>query len=280
MPSLGVVANHVWQSTLVAAAIWGMAHWLRHDAARVRHLLWVVASATFLLPFALLVQLAEVIEWPPAPVNEEWSRAGQALGAPFTAESLAARATGVAPTDMSIALVAALWAGGALLSAARWLFWRWHARRLVTRAQPVDIGVAVETRVGAHDAVPGVFGTFRPVLLLPAGLTERLTGAELDAVVAHELCHVRRHDNLTLAMHTVVETIFWFHPAVWWIGRRLLDEQERACDEDVLAGGARPRDTVTQRYDFTLADRLRVSWNSDNPPPGWQIDVLVLERGR
>ncbi len=84
---------------------------------------------------------------------------------------------------------------------------------------------------------PGVFGIFRPVMLLPEGIMDRLTPAQLEAIVAHELCHVRRRDNLTGAIHMIVETIFWFHPLVWWIRARLIDERERACDEEVLRLG-------------------------------------------
>src|SRR6185369_1686767 len=60
-------------------------------------------------------------------------------------------------------------------------------------------------------------------------------------VVAHELCHVRYRDNLSAAIHMFVETVFWFHPLVWWIGKRLVDERERACDEEVLRQGNDPR---------------------------------------
>jgi uncharacterized protein (TIGR03435 family) len=84
---------------------------------------------------------------------------------------------------------------------------------------------------------PGIFGIFRPVLLLPRGIEERLSPAQLGAIIAHEMCHVRRRDNLTAAMHMVVEAIFWFHPAVWWIQTRLLEEREQACDEIVLHSG-------------------------------------------
>jgi bla regulator protein BlaR1 len=87
---------------------------------------------------------------------------------------------------------------------------------------------------------PGVFGIFRPVLLVPEGIFERLTPQQLQAIVAHELCHVRRRDNLAAAFHMVVESIFWFHPLVWWIGSRLVDERERACDEEVLRQGSEP----------------------------------------
>ncbi len=81
---------------------------------------------------------------------------------------------------------------------------------------------------------PGIFGIFRPVLLMPDGILERLSPEQMQAIVAHEMCHVRRRDNLTFAIHMIVETLFWFHPAVWWIGARLIEERERACDESVV----------------------------------------------
>ena len=88
---------------------------------------------------------------------------------------------------------------------------------------------------------PGVFGVFRPVLLLPEGIIEKLTAAQLQAILAHELCHVRRRDNLATAMRMLVEAMFWFHPLVWWMGARLVEERERACDEEVLRKGSDPR---------------------------------------
>src|SRR5206468_2258299 len=88
---------------------------------------------------------------------------------------------------------------------------------------------------------PGIVGVFHPVLLLPAGIAQRLTAQQLDAVFAHELCHVRRRDNLSSAIHMIAEALFWFHPLVWWIGARLVEERERACDEGVLRLGKEPR---------------------------------------
>src|SRR5262249_35922462 len=85
---------------------------------------------------------------------------------------------------------------------------------------------------------PGVFSVFRTVLLLPDSIVDRLAPAELQAILAHELCHVRRRDNLAALMHMAVEAVFWFHPLVWWLGARLMDERERACDEEVLRMGS------------------------------------------
>ena len=75
---------------------------------------------------------------------------------------------------------------------------------------------------------------------MPDRVAEQLTAPQLDAILAHELCHVRRRDNLAAATHMVVEALFWFHPLVWWLGARLMEERERACDEEVLSMGNAP----------------------------------------
>jgi uncharacterized protein (TIGR03435 family) len=80
---------------------------------------------------------------------------------------------------------------------------------------------------------PGIFGIFRPVLIWPEGISEHLDDRHIEAILAHEVCHTRRHDNLTAVLHMLVEAIFWFHPLVWWTGARLEEERERACDEEV-----------------------------------------------
>ena len=87
---------------------------------------------------------------------------------------------------------------------------------------------------------PGVVGIWRPVLLLPDGLADRLSSAQLSAVIAHERSHIRSHDNFAAAVHMLVEALFWFHPLVWWMEGRLIDERERACDEEVLRSGTDP----------------------------------------
>ena len=84
---------------------------------------------------------------------------------------------------------------------------------------------------------PGVFGVSRPVLLWPRSMSAHLTDDQIEAVLLHELSHVRRRDNLTALVHGLVQAVCWFHPMVWWIGSRLIDERERACDEDVVGMG-------------------------------------------
>jgi beta-lactamase regulating signal transducer with metallopeptidase domain len=88
---------------------------------------------------------------------------------------------------------------------------------------------------------PGIFGMARPVLVWPHGISDHLDAPHLEAIIAHELWHVRRRDNLAAAFHMIVEALFWFHPLVWWVGSRLIDERERACDEQVLESGSERR---------------------------------------
>src|SRR5262249_23748189 len=85
---------------------------------------------------------------------------------------------------------------------------------------------------------------------------------ELNTILDHELCHMRRRDNLAGAIHMVVELIFWFHPLVWWIGANLIQERERACDEEVLRLGADPRvyaDGILKVCRFSLEALPRVA---------------------
>jgi uncharacterized protein (TIGR03435 family) len=100
-------------------------------------------------------------------------------------------------------------------------------------------GVQVRTAPGVLE--PGVLGLRRAIVLLPAGIERWLTPSQLEAVLDHELCHVRRRDNVTAAIQMVAEALFWFHPLVWWIGARLVEERERACDEEVTRLGSPPR---------------------------------------
>jgi beta-lactamase regulating signal transducer with metallopeptidase domain len=96
----------------------------------------------------------------------------------------------------------------------------------------------IELRRSASTLEPAVVGVLRPAIVWPDGLSDRLNDGELESILAHEVCHVVRRDNLAGYIHVAVEMIFWFHPLVWWLGARLLHERERACDEEVLRMGA------------------------------------------
>jgi beta-lactamase regulating signal transducer with metallopeptidase domain len=79
--------------------------------------------------------------------------------------------------------------------------------------------------------VPTVIGWMKPVVLLPTSALAGLTPEQLEAILAHELAHIRRHDYLVNLLQTLVETLLFYHPAVWWLSRRIRAERENCCDD-------------------------------------------------
>lgn len=90
-------------------------------------------------------------------------------------------------------------------------------------------GVAVLSSTIAR--VPAVVGWLKPVILIPASALSGLTPAQVEMILAHELAHVRRHDYLVNLLQSVVETLLFYHPGVWWIGARVREEREHCCDD-------------------------------------------------
>jgi bla regulator protein blaR1 len=237
------LANHLWQSALFAAAAGLSTLAFRKNRARLRYWLWLTASLKFLVPFSVLIALAGQIHWrgpqPPAPSNI--AVVMDEVSEPFTVVP-SPMAFAASPGGSALpAILAAVWACGFIGIACSWTV-RWLRIRMAVRAaQPVSLDLPIPALMSPTLLEPGVFGVFRPVLLLPEGILQRLTPVQFGAVVEHELCHVRHRDNLGAGIHMFVETVFWFHPLVWWIGKRLVEERERACDEEVLARVNDPR---------------------------------------
>jgi hypothetical protein len=84
------------------------------------------------------------------------------------------------------------------------------------------------------DFGPMVVGIRRPTIYLPEALIQRLREPQLEAMLAHELAHVRRRDTWVAALQLAAQTLWWFHPVVWWMNRQLVRERERSCDEEVV----------------------------------------------
>lgn len=253
-------ANHLWQSTLVAAAAALLTLSLRKHHARARYWLWLAASLKFLVPFSWLVALGNRLSWShaPAPSDPVLFVAMEEISRPFTQTAVnvtAAHAPSVVSASLPhlSTLLAAVWLGGLLTVFFVWIS-RWLRISAATRqARPLSDGREARTLRRMEQAFgvqkpiallqsrvslePGIFGIVQPVLVWPEGISTHLDDDHLEAIIAHELWHVRRRDNLFAALHMLVEAVFWFYPLVWWLGARLIDERERACDEEVVALG-------------------------------------------
>ena len=103
--------------------------------------------------------------------------------------------------------------------------------RLCALAKRMGIGTQVRLLKSALVEVPTLIGLLRPVILLPVSVFTGLTPRQLEAILAHELAHVRRYDYLVNFFQTAIETVLFYHPAVWWIGRKLREERENCCDD-------------------------------------------------
>jgi bla regulator protein BlaR1 len=245
---MDAAANHIWQSTIVALAAAALTVAFRRNSATVRYWIWFAAAMKFLVPFAALAAVANILPLPQAP--------RVATGA-FDAATVIFRSSAV-PTlrGTTSTVLAGVWLLGVLVVLARWV-WQWQRLAADARQSPPIVdgvvhdtlrriertqGISAPTRVVAssRSVEPGVLGIRNPVLIWPRHLTAGLADAHVNAILAHEMCHIARRDNLLASVQMLVTALFWFHPLVWWIGTRLVDERERACDERVLALGGAP----------------------------------------
>jgi TonB family protein len=249
-----VFANHLWQATLLAVAVWIASIWLRD--ARSRHVVWLMAFAKFILPSAALFPLAQQIglnlSWPARPEITAVSDAEVLLQ---IAEPVAQAEAGVSH-DWIYCGLTALWLAGAAICLARW---GWRRRRLAVVAlagEKIETGREAEmlrdlkSRLNVRRQVglvvssgftePVVWRALRPLILLPQGLAEHLSDGEIESVLKHELFHVKRLDNLLSSLQMFLCCLFWFHPLVWLIDRKLIEERELMCDERVILSGAAP----------------------------------------
>jgi bla regulator protein BlaR1 len=279
-PALG---NHLWQSTLFALMAGLLTLLLRKNHARIRYRLWLAASVKFLIPFALLVALGSHLarSHGSAPTNAGLYLAMQEVSQPFVQPTFLAISS---PTPETIfqrllhflpVLVTAAWLCGFVAVLSIW-YVRWQRISAAMReAAPLregrevealrrierTTGIAkqIEMRLSRSSLELGIFGIARPVLVWPEGISARLDDSHLEAILAHELWHARRKDNLAAAIHMLVEAIFWFHPLVWWLGSRLVAERECACDEAVLESGSARKiyaESILKICEFCLGSPL------------------------
>lgn len=247
----------LWQGTLVALVL---AAALALSARKSANLRYALSCAALALVVALGVGTAVVSYRTPTPeatgrnvalgMSDPTPSTHQPLAspAPTTADRLAPLARTAAD---ALPLLVTLWLAGVALFSVRLLVEWIRVRRLVARsanpaAEPLAatarrlataLGVRRIVRVVESTAVvvPSVVGFARPVILVPASALTGLSPAQLEMILAHELAHVRRHDFLVNLLQSVVETLVFYHPAVWWISARVRDERENCCDDLAVA---------------------------------------------
>lgn len=132
-----------------------------------------------------------------------------------------------------------------------------------TLRSAMAIWAVVQVRESARIMVPMVVGVLKPVLLLPVGLATNLSVREVEAVLAHELAHIKRHDYAVNLLQSLMEVLYFFHPALWWLSARVREEREHCCDD--LAMQAIGGDGRTLAQALARVEELRLTQTVQSP---------------
>jgi beta-lactamase regulating signal transducer with metallopeptidase domain len=231
--------HFLWQGAALASAFGLAMIAARQCSARTRYVIGCATLAAMVL--APAVTLTWLLNKPTAASASPPSTLGVSAAA---LERTAMAPSGVNPA-MLITVI--LWALGAA-ACTLWLFGGWaHARRLrrlpdrglPARCRDVVDRISAAMRVwasvrlveSAAVSVPMTMGWLAPVILLPASLLTGLPAKQLEAIIAHEFAHIRRFDYLVNLLQTMIESLLFYHPAVWWVSRRVRLEREYCCDD-------------------------------------------------
>jgi uncharacterized protein (TIGR03435 family) len=247
--ALGRALLHfLWQGSLLALLLW-MVKSIAPASTRLRY---AAASLIMLMmPVALVVTVAN--DFPrvqPAATIAPVISYHAHVSAATPREALLAGLPTRGPSAGISGWVVCLWIAGVLLLSLRatggWMrVQRLKSRVLPASAELADIMTRLKQRLvisapvclytSAIVQVPTVVGWLRPYILLPVTTITGLSESQLRAILAHELAHIRRHDYLVNLLQTAIETVLFYHPAVWWVGRQMRIEREHCCDDIAVA---------------------------------------------
>jgi beta-lactamase regulating signal transducer with metallopeptidase domain len=259
--------HFVWQGAVVAALTGAVLMALRRSAADVRYVVATIGMALMLtLPIVTGVQkwqsfrtTGPVVEETRAadahaaavaatPARHQSREAAAVVPTPATASLLGRARVGGAPrVEPILPTLLFVWLSGVTVLSLRLLTGWWWVQRLRTHgvtpagdswqsmavrlARRLHLSRSIAILESTRVDVPTVVGWIKPVVLVPASALAGLSPEQLEAILAHELAHIRRHDYLVNLLQTLVETLLFYHPAVWWLSGRIRAERENCCDD-------------------------------------------------
>ena len=256
-----MLVHFLWEGAVVALLLGLVLQAMRRCSAQARYVVACAGMALLVLaPIVTFVSLAGS-GWDAAPgqslapVRKISALAGGGSSGPSEMYRLYVGERSAMPwwaqtLDGAMPMLVMGWACGVVLLSLRLGLGWWGMRRLVGQGTPLDEGwlerlARVAGQLGVSRSVrlwrtaagdtPMTLGWLRPVILLPAGCLLGLSTGQLEALVAHELAHIRRHDYLVNLLQSVAETLLFYHPAVWWVSAQMRREREHACDDLAVA---------------------------------------------
>ncbi len=257
MHALGWTLLHFcWQGAVVAVVLWCVLEVLGERRSRVRYAASCLALGMMVaLPLATFAHLASADH----PQRAAFDGSAVVIDAGMVLQVGEGVMTAPLSERIAMALDHALpwvlltWFAGVILFVVRLnvgLLVARKMRSIATTAVPAELQQAFDAlrrRLGVERAVrlmhsalvqaPTVIGWLRPVVLIPASCLSGLSTMQIEAVLAHELAHIRRHDYLVSVLQSAIETLLFYHPAVWWVSRQVRRERECCCDEMAVAVG-------------------------------------------
>jgi TonB family protein len=275
-----MMADHLWQSTVVLALLFVLSRTLRNAPPRLRNTYWRLGLLKLLLPLPLLSPLLPGLL--PAPGHPGATAAFPRMAemihvtwAPASTLSEAAGSIGPSPQPALLALTC-LWAAGSLILLG--LFGRDALRSHRRRAEPlVNVSGPLASRIAqalvrtvippgrvrltTDGTMPAATGLLRRHIIVPLRLVLALPVESLRSVLLHEDAHCRRHDVAFAYLGRLALVLFFFHPLVWLLNRRLAETAELAADEAVLAAGI-----PASSYRRTLARSIRLALDPASTP--------------
>lgn len=249
--------HFVWQGAAIAAFAAALMYVLRKPATR--YLIGVGALALMLLSFAVTFSLLDGVASQTTDLPPAGAPAAVLVSSTETSSASAppwAGAQAATGSSIDFAWLARGWLAGVFLLALRiafGLFFIEQLRRrnlvalpdaLVQRLQSLQSRLGISRIIRYAEcglvSVPAVIGFFRPVVLLPMRALTGLSQEQLEALVAHELGHIKRFDVAMNFVQVVAETLLFFHPAVWWLNKRIRADREDCCDDIAVSAGGNP----------------------------------------
>jgi beta-lactamase regulating signal transducer with metallopeptidase domain len=306
------LVHFLWQGAALALLSWLLMRLA--PGASVRYVIGVTTMAAMVvilgLTFAALLPDGTTGHVSSAPLAPEPSSRELISAAGTVVPPLPTSAYTASPFVLPTTWVLSLWATGVCLLSLRvlggWVITRRVARDALSPRAPAleHLASGVQARLGirrlvrvvesSRVAVPVMIGWIRPVVLIPPAAIAGLSPAQMEAILAHEFAHVRRHDYLINLLQTGVETLLFFHPAVWWLSLEIRRERELCCDD--LAVGVcdrltyatalsalahlQPPSLALAATDGSLRDRIRrivtTSSSSESAKGGWMAMLPLL----
>ena len=248
------LVHSIWQLVLVAGVLWIALKLARKSPSALSYGMGVGALLiSFFVTAATFIYVWTRPEGVPLLSSEAGILSESSMNSTPSFDWEVWLAQGIFWTEQNLSLLVNFWFFGAVLFLFRLIAQLTEVRKLRKNSQPfenleiqtltdrlvISLGIRrkIEVRTTERAHSPVTFGVLTPVILLPAALVFQLSPAHLEAVIAHELAHVKRNDYLSNLLLSTLEVLFFFHPCYWWMSQTVKELRENASDELALKAG-------------------------------------------